>query len=73
MLRDLTCPKCGAPITLESETQKIVVCSFCNASSVLEIADAEAEPKLVLEGTARTEKAAPVAGTSLWKDAWRRL
>ena len=71
MLRDLSCPKCGAPVTLESVDQKIVVCSFCNASSVVEI-DAQKEPQLKLERSDK-DSAPAVSGTSLWKDAWRRL
>ena len=67
MLRELSCPKCGAPITLESEGQKIVLCSFCNATSVVEIRD-DAEPQLKLERSAEA-----VSGTSLWADAWKRL
>jgi oligopeptide transport system permease protein len=66
MLKDLSCPKCGAPVTLESESQKIVVCSFCNATSKLDPRN-ESEPQL------RLERSAAVAGTSLWKDAWKRL
>lgn len=66
MLKDLSCPKCGAPVTLDSDDQKIVVCSFCNATSVLDLRD-EREPQL------RLEKSAPVSGVSLWKDAWKRL
>ena len=66
MLIELSCPKCGAPISLESESQRIVVCAFCGANSAIELRK-DAEPHLKLE------KVAVVAGTSLWKDAWRRL
>src|SRR3982750_2892516 len=76
MLRDLTCPKCGAPITLESAEQRIVVCSFCNATSMVE-ADAQSAPQLKLQTAAKdstkSSTAPAVEGTSLWKDAWRRL
>ena len=71
MLRDLSCPKCGAPVTVESAHQRIVVCSFCNASSVVEI-DAQKEPQLKLERSDK-DSAPAISGTSLWKDAWRRL
>ena len=67
MLRDLTCPKCGAPVTLESEAQKVVVCSFCNATSVVDIRQ-DRDPELRLEASAEA-----VSGTSLWADAWKRL
>jgi oligopeptide transport system permease protein len=65
MLKELACPKCGAPVTLENERQRAVVCSFCNATSVVDLRS-EAEPELRLERTA-------VSGTSLWADAWKRL
>ena len=65
MLKDLACPKCGAPVTLENERQRAVVCSFCNTTSVVDLRN-EAEPELRLERTA-------VSGTSLWADAWKRL
>src|SRR5688572_1794387 len=45
MLRDLSCPKCGANLDVE-EDQRIVKCQFCGASSVLEIFEGS-EPKLV--------------------------
>ena len=67
MLKDLTCPKCGAPVTLEREGQQVVVCSFCNATSVLDIRE-DKDPQLRLE---RSTEA--VSGTSLWADAWKRL
>src|SRR5687768_14867864 len=72
MLKDLSCPKCGAPITLDSEAQKLVVCSFCNASSVVEIG-AGADPHLKLAGSDTVGTVAAVSGTSLWADAWKRL
>jgi oligopeptide transport system permease protein len=69
MLKDLSCPKCGAPVALENEQQRVVVCSFCAATSVLEIGSGgDASPKLKLE-----RSASAVSGTSLWRDAWRRL
>jgi oligopeptide transport system permease protein len=71
MLRDLSCPKCGAPVTVESADHGVVVCSFCNASSVIEI-DAQKEPQLKLERSDK-DSAPAISGTSLWKDAWRRL
>lgn len=53
-------------MTLESERQRIVICSFCGATSSVDLRN-EAEPELKLERTT------PVAGTSLWADAWKRL
>ena len=71
MLRELSCPKCGAPVTLESDERKTVLCSFCGATSVVDLADRD-DPHLVLE-SADTTAAQAISGTSLWKDAWRRL
>ena len=67
MLKELACPKCGAPVTLESERQGTVVCSFCSATSVVDLGSGN-EPELKLE-----RSAVAVSGTSLWADAWKRL
>lgn len=53
-------------MTLESERQSVVVCSFCSATSVVDQRN-EGSPELKLES------AAAVSGTSLWADAWKRL
>lgn len=72
MLKDLSCPKCAAPVTLESESQRVVLCSFCNATSLIETIDGE--PRLRLEESGVIEgPVTVVAGASLWKDAWKRL
>lgn len=71
MLRDLTCPKCGAPVTLESEGQDAVVCTFCNATSLVDRRNAD-DPKLNLEQSSDVSAKA-ISGTSLWADAWKRL
>ena len=49
-------------MTLENERQGVVICSFCNATSVVDRRN-EGEPELKLE------RAAAVSGTSLWADA----
>src|SRR4051812_37881947 len=74
MLIDLSCPKCGAPLTIESGGDgSVVVCNFCNTTSILS-ADGDREAKLVMEPAARrADPIPPVAGTSLWADAWKRL
>lgn len=72
MLKELACPKCGAPVTLENERQKLVVCSFCSATSVVE-RGTENEPRLTLDRSGVTGEPVAVAGTSLWADAWKRL
>ena len=72
MLKDLSCPKCGAPVAIESEAQRVVICSFCGASSIVDLGTSD-EPHLVLETSAAGEPVDAVSGTSLWKDAWRRL
>ena len=71
MLRDLTCPKCGAPVTLESDSQEVVVCSFCGATSLVDRRNAD-DPKLNLEQSSDVSAKA-LSGTSLWADAWNRL
>lgn len=72
MLKELSCPKCGAPVTLESERQKLVLCSFCNATSLVDLGDRE-NPRLTLEESGVIESVKTVKGTSLWGDAWKRL
>jgi oligopeptide transport system permease protein len=72
MLKELACPKCGAPVTLENERQKLVVCSFCSATSLVDLG-ADDEPRLTLDRSGVTETAQAVEGTSLWADAWKRL
>ncbi len=75
MLRDLSCPKCGAAVTLENE-REIVVCKSCGASSFLDGIDDRGELQLALYSPAKSDVDASlsaVSGTSLWKDAWRRL
>ena len=78
MLRELSCPKCGAPVTLASEEQRAVVCSFCNATSILDETDGarlvlEDETQVLLEEVLPGDPAAEAPGTSLWRDAWNRL
>ncbi|PYT02005.1 MAG: hypothetical protein DMF63_00905 [Acidobacteria bacterium] len=78
MLRELSCPKCGAPVTLASEDQRAVVCSFCNATSILDQNDdarliLEEDKQILLEEELPGEGVPKVAGTSLWADAWKRL
>lgn len=72
MLKDLSCPKCGAPVTLESERQRLVLCSFCNATSVVDLADKQ-HPRLTLEESGVVDSVTAISGTSLWGDAWKRL
>ena len=59
-------------MTVESDEQRIVLCSFCGASSTVDFAGSN-EPHLVLESSPAAEPVDAVSGTSLWKDAWRRL
>jgi len=72
MLKELSCPKCGAPVTLESERQKLVLCSFCNATSVVDLEDVE-HPRLTLEESGVIDSVQAIKATSLWGDAWKRL
>ena len=72
MLKDLGCPKCGAPVTLESERQKLVLCSFCNATSVVDLEDRE-HPRLTIEESGVIASVQTLKATSLWGDAWKRL
>lgn len=72
MLRDLSCPKCGASVRIEDESQRIALCEYCGASSLVEF-DRDQQPQLVLEKKGPTAPAEPLSGTSLWRDAWRRL
>ncbi|MEO5859557.1 MAG: ABC transporter permease [Pyrinomonadaceae bacterium] len=72
MLKELSCPKCGAPVTLEGERQKLVLCSFCNATSIVDLEDAE-HPRLTLEESGVIDPVQPLKATSLWGDAWKRL
>ena len=73
MLKDLSCPKCGANIVLESDTQRIAHCRYCGASSIVDFNESD-EPSLRLRKTTKSDPvlAAP-SGTSLWADAWKRL
>ena len=78
MLSELSCLKCGAPVTLASEEQRAVVCSICNATSILDDHDEahlvlEDDTQLLLEEELPGEPVAKVSGTSLWADAWKRL
>lgn len=66
MLTELSCPKCGAPVELESESQRVVLCTFCGSTSALDLRG-DAGPQLKLE------RSATVSGVSLWADAWKRL
>lgn len=72
MLKELSCPKCGAPVTIESEKQRLVVCSFCGAPSAIDFGDRE-HPRLTIEESGVIDSAAAVSGASLWGDAWKRL
>lgn len=72
MLRDLSCPKCGASVTVESDSQQIALCNYCGTSSVVDLANPD-RPELRLESDGSRQPVAAVSGTSLWKDAWRRL
>lgn len=75
MLRELSCPKCGSPVTLASEDQRSVVCGLCNATSILdgERLVLEDDTQILLEEELPGEPIAKVSGTSLWADAWKRL
>jgi len=76
MLKGLSCPKCGAPVTLVNDRQRLVVCGFCNATSIVE-ADVHEVPQLKLQtaerDTSDSAAARALQGTSLWRDAWKRL
>ena len=72
MLTELSCPKCGAPVKLESDGREVVLCTFCGISSVVDLGHDDG-PHLVLDSSAGDATAPVVSGTSLWKDAWRRL
>jgi hypothetical protein len=63
-------------VTLASEEQRSVVCSFCNATSILADDDGaqlvlEDENQILLEEELPGEPVAKIAGTSLWADAWK--
>jgi len=72
MLKELSCPKCGAPVTLENERQNLVLCSFCNATSAVDFEDRE-HPRLTLEESGVIDSVQRIKGASLWGDAWKRL
>jgi oligopeptide transport system permease protein len=72
MLKDLSCPKCGAPLTIDTDGARSIVCKFCNTTAILSSGQDE-EAKLVAETTGRSDAIPPVKGTSLWADAWKRL
>src|SRR5256885_3278636 len=62
-----TCPKCGASIN--AETQQ---CSSCGSSTITEPHPSPIE-FAVAEEAHEIVTGEIVAGTSLWRDAWRRL
>lgn len=72
MLKEVSCPKCGAPVTLQSERQRLVVCKFCTATLAVDFAERE-HPRLTLEESGVIDATQAVSGTSLWGDAWKRL
>lgn len=59
-------------MTLASERQRIVLCKFCNATSIVDFGDRE-HPRLTLEESGVIDSAKAISGTSLWGDAWKRL
>lgn len=72
MLKELSCPKCGAPVTIQSERQKLVVCKFCTATLTVDFGERE-HPRLTIEESGVIDASRAVSGTSLWSDAWNRL
>ncbi|MGD9631012.1 MAG: ABC transporter permease [Pyrinomonadaceae bacterium] len=72
MLKELSCPKCGAPVTIQSERQKLVVCKFCTATLTVDFGERE-HPRLTIEESGVIDASRAVSGTSLWSDAWKRL
>jgi oligopeptide transport system permease protein len=72
MLKELSCPKCGAPVTIQSERQRLVVCKFCTATLAVDFGDRE-HPRLTMEESGVIDATQAVSGTSLWGDAWKRL
>lgn len=64
----LSCPKCSAPQDVEPTAGRVVVCSFCGETS--SVSAENGMIRLILDTKAAS---AVVAGSSLWKDAWKRL
>jgi oligopeptide transport system permease protein len=73
MEKQLSCPKCSAPLKVEAEAGRLEVCPFCGATS--KVAVENDFTRLVLDESGVFERSSGelVAGASLWKDAWKRL
>src|SRR6185436_2262806 len=63
-VQSLKCPTCGAALTPGAET-----CPYCDASLII----ATPPEAAVAEDVHEVITAEVVAGSSLWRDAWRRL
>lgn len=73
MIKELSCPKCSAPLSIGSTSQRLVVCSFCGATSLVDTSGEEPKLRLDESGVLERSSGELVAGASLWKDAWKRL
>ncbi len=76
MLKELACPTCAAPLIVERDDQRFIVCKFCGATSTIETDKSRDDSRPVLKrsdpGTADSSEIT-ISGTSLWRDAWKRL
>ena len=62
----LTCPKCGTPVGARSQS-----CDACGTA--VAVVPHEPPEAAVAEDVRDVITGEPVAGSSLWRDAWRRL
>ena len=72
MLKELACPTCAAPLIVERDDQRFVVCNFCGATSII---DTDDERPILKPAAAIGDTASEtiLSGSSLWRDAWKRL
>lgn len=73
MEKQLSCPKCSAPLKSETDAGRLVVCSFCGGTSKVAVVDGITRLVLDESGVFERSSGELVAGSSLWKDAWKRL
>ncbi|CAN5652412.1 ABC transporter permease subunit [soil metagenome] len=73
MNKELSCPKCAAPLNVDTRSKRIIVCTFCGATSNAATVDGEAHLILDESGVFKSSSGELVEGASLWRDAWQRL
>lgn len=71
MLKELSCPNCGAPADVGDDPQQVFVCGRCGTTSVLEATDRD-RAELRIEPSVEAALP-PISGQTLWADAWKRL